>query len=129
MLIRKPSDIPSSEITPESVYINRRKFIGKSAGIAAGGSLIGGSIGGALAGTPGRAAAQTAQVPQRDWSSVRTELGEELNSFEDVTTYNNFYEFGTQKDDPARNAHRLRPRPWTIEVGGMCANPGVYGLI
>ncbi len=55
-------------------------------------------------------------------------MGEELNSFEDVTTYNNFYEFGTQKEDPARNAHTLRPRPWTIEVGGMCANPGVYGL-
>ena len=132
MLIRKPSDIPSSEITPESVYINRRKFIGKSTGIAlggaAGGALIGGAIGGATAGRPGRAAAQTAQVGQRDWSAVRTELDEELNSFEDVTTYNNFYEFGSQKDDPARNAHTLRPRPWTIEVGGLCANPGVYGL-
>ena len=128
MLIRKPNDIPSSEITPESVYINRRHFIGKSAGIALGGVAGAGAIGGAIAGRPGRAAAQTAQVGQRDWSAVRTELGEELNSFEDVTTYNNFYEFGTQKEDPARNAHTLRPRPWTIEVGGMCANPGVYGL-
>ncbi len=132
MLIRKPSDIPSSEITPESVYINRREFIGKSAGIAVGGAagsaLIGVGVGGALAGGPGGVAAQAGQVGQRDWSAVRTELGEELNSFQDVTTYNNFYEFGTQKDDPARNAHTLRPRPWTIEVGGMCANPGVYGL-
>ncbi|MED5564274.1 MAG: protein-methionine-sulfoxide reductase catalytic subunit MsrP [Gemmatimonadota bacterium] len=128
MLIRKPNDIPSSEITPESVYINRRHFIGKTAGIALGGVAGAGAIGGAIAGRPGRAAAQTAQVGQRDWSAVRTELGEELNSFEDVTTYNNFYEFGTQKEDPARNAHTLRPRPWTIEVGGMCANPGVYGL-
>ncbi len=132
MLIRMADDIPSSEITPESVYINRRKFIGKSAGIAlggaAGGALIGGAAGGMLAGRPGRAAAQTAQVGQRDWSSVRTELDEELTPFEDVTSYNNFYEFGTQKEDPARNAHTLEPRPWTIEVGGMCANPGVYGL-
>ena len=63
MLIRKPTDIPSSEITPESVYINRRRFIGKGAGItlgaAAGGTLISGGVGGALAGGPGGAAAQT----------------------------------------------------------------------
>jgi sulfoxide reductase catalytic subunit YedY len=55
-------------------------------------------------------------------------MGEELTPYEDVTSYNNFYEFGTQKDDPFKNAHTLQPRPWTIEVGGMCANPGVYGL-
>ncbi len=80
MLIRKPGDIPSSEITPERVYINRREFIGKGAGIAlggaAGGALIGGAAGGMLAGRPGRAAAQTAQVGQRDWSSVRSEMDE-----------------------------------------------------
>ena len=132
MLIRKPDDIPSSEITPESVYINRRKFIGQSAGIAlggaAGGALIGGGIGAATAARPRRAAAQTAQVVERDWGAVRTELDEMLTPFEDVTSYNFFYEFGVQKEDPARNAHTLEPRPWTIEVGGMCANPGVYGL-
>ncbi len=132
MLIRKPGDIPSSEITPESVYINRREFIGKGAGIAlggaAGGALIGGVVGGATAGRPKRAAAQTAQVGQRDWSAVRTELDEVLTPFEDVTSFTRFYEFGVQMDDPARNAHTLEPRPWTIEVGGMCANPGLYGL-
>jgi sulfoxide reductase catalytic subunit YedY len=132
MLIRKPNDIPSSEITPESVYINRREFIGKGAGIAlggaAGGALIGGGIGGALIGGPGRAAAQTPAGGQRDWSGVLSEMGEELTPYEDVTSYNNFYEFGTQKDDPVKYAHTLEPRPWTIEVGGMCANPGVYGL-
>ena len=132
MLIRRPADIPSSEITPERVYINRREFIGKSAGIAlggaTGGALIGGAAGGALVGGPERAAAQTSPGRQRDWSSVRSEMGEELTPYEDVTSYNNFYEFGTQKDDPVKNAHTLQPRPWTIEVGGMCANPGVYGL-
>ncbi len=132
MLIRRPADIPSSEITPERVYINRREFIGKSAGIAlggaTGGALIGGAAGGALVGGPERAAAQTSPGRQRDWSSVRSEMGEELTPYEDVTSYNNFNESGTQKDDPVRNAHTLRPRPWTIEVGGMCANPGVYGL-
>ena len=132
MLIRKPDDIPSSEITPERVYINRREFIGKSAGIALGGAtgaaLIGGAVEGALVGGPGRAAAQTSPGGQKDWSSVRSEMGEELTPYEDVTSHNNFYEFGTQKDDPFKNAHTLQPRPWTIEVGGMCANPGVYGL-
>ena len=132
MLIRKPGDIPSSEITPERVYINRRDFIGKSAGIAlggaTGGALIGGAVGGALVGKPGRATAQTSPGGQKDWSGVRSEMGEELTPYEDVTSYNNFYEFGTQKEDPVRNAHTLQPRPWTIEVGGMCANPGVYGL-
>ncbi len=133
MLIRKPSDIASSEITPERVYLNRREFIGKGAGIAlggaAGGALIGGGVGGATASRPGRAAAQTPQVGQRDWSAVRTELDEVLTPFEDVTSYTYFYEFGVQKEDPARNAYTLRPRPWTIEVGGMCANPGVYPLL
>ena len=132
MLIRKPDDIPSSEITPEHVYINRREFIGKSAGIALGGAagsaLIGGGVGGGLVGGPGREVAETVPGGQRDWSSVRSEMGEELTPYEDVTSYNNFYEFGTQKDDPFKNAHTLQPRPWTIEVGGMCANPGVYGL-
>ena len=132
MLIRRPGNIPSSEITPERVYINRREFIGKSAGIAlggaTGGALIGGAVAGALVGGPGRAAAQTLPGGQRDWSSVRSEMGEELTPYEDVTSYNNFYEYGTQKDDPFKNAHTLQPRPWTIEVGGMCANPGVYGL-
>ena len=132
MLIRKPDDIPSSEITPESVYVNRREFIGKSAGIALGGAagdaLMGGAVEGALAGRPGRAAAQTPQVGQRDWSSVRSEMDEELTPYDDVTSYNNFYEFGVEKDDPFKNAHTLQPRPWTIQVGGMCANPGVFGL-
>jgi sulfoxide reductase catalytic subunit YedY len=53
---------------------------------------------------------------------------ERLNSYEDVTTYNNFYEFGTQKDDPARNAGSLRPSPWTVRVEGLCNRPGDYDL-
>ena len=123
MLIKRPADIPSSEITSESVYLNRREFI---AGLAAAGA-----VGGAIM-RPGRAAAQPAADllgrRQKDWSKVRSELDEPLNSYEDVTTYNNFYEFGTGKGDPVKNAHTLRPRPWTIEVDGLCANPGTYGL-
>ncbi len=123
MLIKKPADIPSSEITPKSTYLNRRDFI---AGLAAAGA-VGGSIM-----DPRRAEAQGVKglpgYPQKDWSTVRSELDEELNSYEDVTTYNNFYEFGTGKGDPVKNAHTLKPRPWTIEVDGLCANPGTFGL-
>jgi len=107
--------------------MNRREFIGKSAGIAlggaAGGALLGGAVGGAIAGRPGQAAAQTAQVGQRDWSSVRTELDEELNSFEDVTTYNNFYEFTEDKPSVAAYAQRFNFRPWTVEIAGLVKKP------
>ncbi|HJS48052.1 MAG TPA: protein-methionine-sulfoxide reductase catalytic subunit MsrP, partial [Gemmatimonadales bacterium] len=54
--------------------------------------------------------------------------GEELTPYEDVTGYNNFYEFGTSKDDPKRNAHTLRPRPWTVEVAGEVKRPARYAL-
>ena len=104
MIIRKSPDIASSEITPESVYLNRRSFIGAVAAAAA-------------AAVPDRGAAQ--QAPQEQ---------EQLTSYDAVTGYNNFYEFGTGKDDPARNAGTLRPRPWTIRVDGEVAKPADYQL-
>jgi sulfoxide reductase catalytic subunit YedY len=103
MLIRRPADIASSEITPESVYLDRRRFMGSlAAGAAA--ALVPGSL----------AAAQASQ--------------EELTPFEDVTTYNNFYEFGTDKRDPSKNAHTLRTRPWSVAVEGHVAKPATYDL-
>ena len=122
MLIRRPDDIPSSEITSESVYVNRRQFIGMSAGVA----LAGGGGSGYVSRVADMPRPDVG--PQKDWSTVRSELDEELTPYEDVTSYNNFYEFGTGKGDPAKNAGTLRTRPWTIEVDGLCANPGVYGL-
>ncbi len=106
MLIRRPDDIPSSEITPESVYIDRRRFMGAAAGALA------------LA------------ACNRDEGEAQT-IGdgqEEPTSFEAITTYNNFYEFGTGKEDPSRNAHTLQTRPWSIAVEGHVANPAVYDL-
>jgi sulfoxide reductase catalytic subunit YedY len=104
MLIRRPDDIASSEITPESVYLDRRRFMGSlAAGAAA--SLVPGSL----------AAAEGAQQ-------------EELTPYEDVTTYNNFYEFGTDKSDPSKNAHTLRTRPWSVAVEGHVAKPATYNL-
>jgi sulfoxide reductase catalytic subunit YedY len=59
---------------------------------------------------------------------MRSELDERLNSYRDVTTYNNFYEFGTDKSDPARNSGNFNPEPWTVTVGGECNKPGTYAL-
>ncbi len=117
--IRKKSDIPSSEITPEDVYINRRKFLGATAGIGAAAFMARG------------AAAAEALVPGSRPGIAGPAAGRqdlEPTSWEDITSYNNFYEFGLDKKDPARNAHTLVTRPWTIEVDGLCAKPGEYQL-
>ncbi|NNF14459.1 MAG: protein-methionine-sulfoxide reductase catalytic subunit MsrP [Gemmatimonadetes bacterium] len=118
MIIRRPPDIPSSEITPESVYVNRRKFI-KAAAAGAAGFALGPS---ALYG-----AEQSQEIPPR-FARLQSELDEPLNSYGDVTTYNNFYEFGTAKDDPHRNSGDFQPEPWTVSIGGECNKPGEYHL-
>ncbi len=117
MIIRtaKPSDIPSSEITSESAWINRRKFLGASAGIGAA-SLFGMS----------RLDAAGARLDPESGDPIPQEL--EPNTWEEITSYNNFYEFGTGKSDPARRAHTLVTAPWTIRVDGLCNNPGEYQL-
>jgi len=120
MLIRRPTDIASSEITPEDVYFNRRKFIRAAAAGAAG-----------LALAPSALTAATEESPQEipaRFQNLRSELDERLNSYEDITTYNNFYEFGTDKSDPARNSGDFNPRPWTVEISGHCNKPGNYQL-
>jgi sulfoxide reductase catalytic subunit YedY len=146
MLIRRPDDIPSSEITPEETYLNRRRFINESARFAAVAAVAPGLFVGcdgeaasrrrvarAATGGSGSGGADASLVPgtpaqDRDWSRVKSEMGEDLTPYEDVTTYNNFYEFGTGKDDPAKNAHTLRPNPWSVAVEGEVAKPAVYDL-
>ena len=107
MIIRRPADIASSEITPESLYLDRRSFL-KSA--AAGAALATVSPA-ALAACESPAAAQ-----------------ERVTPFEQATTYNNYYEFGTGKEDPAENAQGLRIRPWSVAVEGHVRKPAVYQL-
>ncbi|MDQ8147309.1 MAG: mononuclear molybdenum enzyme YedY, partial [Gemmatimonadota bacterium] len=110
--------LPSSEITPESVWVDRRRFL--AAAGAAGAGLLG-------AGALSRLAA--APQPQRPLGTpYGLQPGDEPTSYEDVTTYNNFYEFGTSKDDPAVEAQGFRTRPWTVRVDGLCAKPGNYQL-
>ncbi|MEX2472139.1 MAG: protein-methionine-sulfoxide reductase catalytic subunit MsrP [Gemmatimonadota bacterium] len=120
MIIRRPSDIPSSEITPEHVYVNRRTFI-KAAALGGAGLAIGPDALNAL----DKSNAQ--EVPAR-FRDMQSELGEELNSYRDITTYNNFYEFGTGKDDPHKNSDDFRPRPWTVKIDGHVNKPGDYQL-
>ena len=112
MLIRKPADIPSSEITPKADYLNRRTFL---AGMAAAGAALGAERIERMV-SPG--VAQAADKLQTTKSSLSI-TGETLTSFQDITHYNNFYEFGTDKSDPARNAGVMHTRPWTVQVTGM----------
>lgn len=120
MLIRKPSDIRSSEITPREMYLNRRKFMRDAA--VAGTALAAGRI--LPAAAIGSFAADELQFRKSDLSTH----GEELTPLKDVTTYNNFYEFGTDKDDPARNAHTLRTVPWTVSIEGEVKTARLYDV-
>lgn len=111
MLIRPPRHIAPSEITPREVYLRRREFL---AGAAAFG----------LAGlTTGSARAAPLKAASSPYSTQ-----EPKTSLEDITTYNNFYEFGTDKGDPASNAHTLTTSPWKIKIDGLVAKPADYLL-
>ncbi|HXG52493.1 MAG TPA: protein-methionine-sulfoxide reductase catalytic subunit MsrP [candidate division Zixibacteria bacterium] len=111
--MKKPSDIRPSEITSKELYLNRRQFILASS--AAAGSFLAG----------GRATAGQ-KLPDLRKSPYST--NEKQNSFKDITTYNNFYELGTDKGDPARNAKYLTTRPWTVVVDGEVRQPRTYDI-
>ena len=112
--------ILSSDITPESVFLNRRSLI-KSATVAA----VAGST--AIHSTSA-SAGQTALQPLDYAPEEEHPLASEQTPIEAVTSYNNFYEFGTDKSDPARHAHTMTTDPWNVKVGGLVANPGKLHL-
>jgi len=113
MLIKLSHSIPiqSSEITPEGFYAGRRRFLKETAGAAI-------SIG-----TSHAWAAEAALAPLTASRKLEMAGGEGLTPHETITHYNNFYEFGTDEDDPARNAGRLRTRPWSVVIDGECEAP------
>ncbi|HEX9010542.1 MAG TPA: protein-methionine-sulfoxide reductase catalytic subunit MsrP [Holophagaceae bacterium] len=115
MLIRRPTDVAGSEITPEGLYLDRRRFL---AGTAAAVAL-------AATGLP-LVAADPGGLGPLARSPLST--SERPNRWEEVTGYNNFYEFGTDKSDPAREAWRLKTRPWTVRVTGECLKPRTFGI-
>lgn len=124
MLIRPPADIPSSEITPESVYLKRRDIMKGFAAASALGAL--GAAAPALAASQSLAALDYSAVSEQPDNPFFTD--ETLTPYEDVTHYNNFYEFGTNKSDPAKYASALTTDPWSITVEGEAAKAGTYQL-
>jgi len=121
MLIRRKPDIPPSEITPSDVYRRRREFLQAAGAFTAAAGLSAASI---LADPRiARAGAKLANVRKSAFSTA-----EEQTPFKDVTTYNNYYEFGTDKDEPSENAHTLKTRPWTVAVEGEVAKPKVFDI-
>jgi methionine sulfoxide reductase catalytic subunit len=112
MLIKRPDEIRSSEITHENLYLNRRGFLTSAGtlGLAAAGLL---ACSGEARGSD--------DAPSRDQQPE-----DKLNSYEQITSYNNFYEFGTDKEDPKDNSAGFHPQPWTVRVEGLCKKPGDY---
>lgn len=110
------SDLKYSAITPEQTYLNRRSLMG---GLIGGGAVLG-------AGLLGAAPARAQEAP--DFEIQGFDTTEAPNTYEEITSYNNYYEFGTGKDDPARNAHTLTTDPWAVEIDGLVDRPGSYDL-
>jgi len=117
VLIKKPADLGESDVTPREIYRQRRRFL--QSGIAVAGAALTGS----LWLPPALAAVQLGNVKPGPFST-----DEEKTDRKDVLTYNNFYEFGVSKSDPARYAHRMKTDPWSVRVTGECAKPGTYAL-
>ena len=124
MLIRKARDIRSSEITPKSLYLRRREFIQSTSGGALA-TVVSAMMPPALASLTAQGGlTKLANVQKSPLSTTE----EKLTQYDAVTGYNNFYEFGTEKEDPARNAHTLNPKPWKLTIDGEVGKPGSYDL-
>lgn len=107
MLIRRPDDIPTREITPEAAYLGRREWLA----------------------TTGLAAMALTPVPLLACSRAASGTGDDdPTPFDKATTYNNYYEFGTGKEDPSRNAGRLKTSPWTVEIAGLAKRTGPMAI-
>jgi len=119
MLIKRPTDIRASEITPRAVYLRRREILAGGAAAATGLTF-------ALAGCKSKAPAPSAPLPGVKKGRFGTD--EALTPFKDVTTYNNFYELGSDKSDPAEHAASLHTRPWTVAIEGEVAKPQVVDI-
>ncbi len=120
--------IRSSEITSESHYLDRRTFLRGATALG-----LGAAVGGCLPSDEMEAASpEVGGAPAPNLSFLpappRFRTEEPRTPWEDVTTYNNYYEFGTGKGDPARNAHTLNPKPWSVSIEGEVEKPGVIGL-
>ena len=116
----------SSEITPRAVYESRRDLLKLMAGGAAGAALA--SFVGREAFAQATGPHKLALLPGAKSTVPGAQTMEKLTDYKDATSYNNFYEFGTDKGDPVKNAGTLKTRPWTVEVEGLVKKPGRYGI-
>jgi methionine sulfoxide reductase catalytic subunit len=131
MLIKTVRQVPAGEITDEQVYLRRREFmrLAASAAVAAAASPLL-----ACSGETAAAEAQPAgpfargEQPLSGYKEKVVSTSEQLNTFEQITGYNNFYEFGTGKSDPKRYAGSLKTSPWTVKIDGLCSKPADYHL-
>ena len=122
MLIKRPAEIKPSEITKKSDFLSRRKFIKSTVHAGVAGAAINNGL------LLPIAQVQAAAKLQNIVKSPLTATDEELTDYKAITTYNNFYEFGTDKEDPSRNSGRFKPRPWSVSIEGECDKPGEYDL-
>lgn len=127
MLIRKPDPIPSSLITPKDQYLNRRRFL---RGAISGAALLGAAAVGAdrMAELVSPRTSAFAGTKLETVKSPLSTTGEQPTSIQDITTYNNYYEFGVEKDMPAKNAGILPTRPWTVRVEGLVKQPKSFDI-
>jgi len=123
MLIKTSVEIPRSEITPQRVYTNRRAFL--KGGLALTAGALAGWVGKELA-WPGRRALADTKLSVAQKSPFST--GEPITPINDVTHYNNFYEFGTGKEEPANRAKNFRTSPWSVKVNGLVEKPRTFSL-
>ncbi len=130
MLIRQPSDLTENDVTPEAIYLRRRDFLSSS--IVAG---VGAATAGTLVLACGAEEADARNAPLLPTETLDAVPGpaslqtdEPHTPYKDATRYNNFYEFGTDKEDPSQRAGTLRPRPWSVAVEGEVAKPGLVPL-
>src|SRR5262249_44744001 len=115
MLIKRGGGLGERDVTPYGIYLSRRGFIAGATAMA-------------LAPGLGEAAAPAAGPSLKAAPNPAYRSEAAPTPIKDVTTYNNFYEFGVNKDDPSRLGQTLKPRPWTVKVDGLCAKPKTYDL-
>jgi len=125
----RPSEVTPSEITPEHVYLNRRSLM-KGAGLALGAAALAACRMPEMEEVAGSGETESADQPETTLAEAGTtdELGDPLNTFDQITNYNNYYEFSTDKQAVARLAEGYPTSPWTVEVGGLVNNPGTYDV-
>lgn len=132
MLLKRTPDIRSSEITDERLYVRRREFIRMAGGLALASAaapfLACSNTSLDAAAANGDGAFASPNMPLAGYKEKAVTVDEKLNSFEEISGYNNFYEFGMNKGDPKRYGGSLKTSPWTVKVDGLCSKPADYSI-